>query len=203
LQLTGQRRAGGAEIYGSRYCPHGGTPAGRRIIAEKSSALLSGWSYPGSCTSGTSEPGGFCRRTAHGSRTWTSMDQLRLTLRPGKAFHSATEDLEPERRFVVHPGEETLPVGNAHLAVSLQRLAMTLAAARPSSRDSTVIHQGEGALCSITSRYNSGREAVNRYCGAGRCNPGITWIVGFGLHTLRGIGRSIKRLGKYWQRGAG
>jgi hypothetical protein len=39
----------------------------------------------------------------------------------------------------------------------------------------------------------------NRSRGAGRCNPGITWIVGSGLHALGASGSRIKELGEYWR----
>jgi len=50
-----------------------------------------------------------------------------LTPRPEKGFHMACEDLEPERKIVVYPGEESYSLGNDTRAISLPEVACLLA----------------------------------------------------------------------------
>ncbi len=58
---------------------------------------------------------------------WAVEVKRSLKPRPERGFHSACKDLEPERRFVVYPGNETFPVGHDVQAVSLWDLARLLA----------------------------------------------------------------------------
>lgn len=41
-----------------------------------------------------------------------------LSPRPERGFYSACEDLRPERRFVIYPGEETYPLNSETVAIS-------------------------------------------------------------------------------------
>lgn len=64
-----------------------------------------------------------------GGRLWAIEVKRSLTPRPDRGFYSACADLEPERRFVVYPGDEAYAVGHGVRAVSLPELVRTLAAA--------------------------------------------------------------------------
>lgn len=66
-----------------------------------------------------------------GGRVWAVEIKRSLTPHPERGFHSACADLDPERRFVVYPGEESYPLGNGVQAVSLSDLARILSEARP------------------------------------------------------------------------
>src|SRR5688572_9321293 len=46
-----------------------------------------------------------------------------LTPKPGRGFHAACADLEPERRFVVYAGDETYTVAEQTTAIPLEALA--------------------------------------------------------------------------------
>jgi predicted AAA+ superfamily ATPase len=63
-----------------------------------------------------------------GNRLWAVEIKRSLTPRPEKGFHIACEDLGPERKFVVYPGEEGFPLGNDIQAVSLSELARLVSA---------------------------------------------------------------------------
>ena len=43
-----------------------------------------------------------------------------------KGFHAACEDLKPARRFVVHGGRESFPVGEGIEAISLRDMMETI-----------------------------------------------------------------------------
>ncbi len=47
-----------------------------------------------------------------------------------RGFHGACADLDPERRFVIYPGEESYPLGNGAQAVTLPDLARILSEPR-------------------------------------------------------------------------
>ena len=49
-----------------------------------------------------------------------------------RGFRVAVEDLSPERRFVVYPGDESYPLGGDVTAVSVTELVTTLAEMGPS-----------------------------------------------------------------------
>lgn len=66
-----------------------------------------------------------------GGRLWAIEVKRSLTPRPEKGFHIACADLAPEHRFVVYPGEETVPVGDDVQALSLPVLTRTLSEANP------------------------------------------------------------------------
>lgn len=56
-------------------------------------------------------------------RLWAIEIKRSLKPRPERGFHSACEDLGPERRFVVYPGAESYPVAEDTVAVPLTELA--------------------------------------------------------------------------------
>jgi hypothetical protein len=62
-----------------------------------------------------------------GGRSWAVEIKRSLSPRPEKGFYFACEDLRPERRFVVYPGEESFPIGNDTQAIPLLALARMLA----------------------------------------------------------------------------
>lgn len=59
-------------------------------------------------------------------RLWAVEIKRSLSPRPRKGFYSACEDLGPERRFVVYPGEDSYPAGDDTQVVSLPALARML-----------------------------------------------------------------------------
>lgn len=59
-------------------------------------------------------------------RLWALEVKRSLKPRPEKGFHSACEDLSPERRFVVYPGDEAFPVKGDIQAIPLPSLAQML-----------------------------------------------------------------------------
>jgi hypothetical protein len=62
-------------------------------------------------------------------RLWAIEIKRSLKPRPERGFHSACEDLRPERRFVVYPGAETHPVAENTTAVPVLDFARMLAGA--------------------------------------------------------------------------
>ncbi len=58
---------------------------------------------------------------------WAIEIKRGLTARPGKGFHSAREDLQPERSFVVYSGDERYPLAEGIEAIGLHALAHALA----------------------------------------------------------------------------
>lgn len=63
-----------------------------------------------------------------GNRTWAIEIKRSLSPKPEKGFHFACEDVKPDRKFVVYPGSDTIPVGNDVEAVGLKNLALQLTA---------------------------------------------------------------------------
>lgn len=64
-------------------------------------------------------------------RLWAVEIKRSLSPRPERGFHSACTDLDPERRFVVYPGDDTYPSGEGIQVVSLLALARLLAGTAP------------------------------------------------------------------------
>jgi hypothetical protein len=64
-----------------------------------------------------------------GGRIWAVEVKRSLAPRPEKGFHYACEDLGPERRFLVYPGDESFPLGQDVQAIPLPDLARMLAEA--------------------------------------------------------------------------
>ncbi len=62
-----------------------------------------------------------------GGSLWAVEIKRSLAPRPQRGFHSACEDVKPERRFVVYPGEEPYPLSREVQAVPLARLMERLA----------------------------------------------------------------------------
>jgi uncharacterized protein len=62
-----------------------------------------------------------------GGRVWAVEIKRSLSPRPERGFHAACADLEPERRFVVYPGEESYPVAEDVTAIPLIELARRIA----------------------------------------------------------------------------
>jgi len=60
-------------------------------------------------------------------RLWAVEIKRSLSPHPEKGFYVACEDLKPERRFVVYPGDENFPLGNDTQAIPLQAIARLLA----------------------------------------------------------------------------
>lgn len=58
---------------------------------------------------------------------WAIEVKRGLTARPGKGFHNAREDLQPERSFVVYAGDERYPLTDGVEAIGLRALAHMLA----------------------------------------------------------------------------
>jgi len=69
-------------------------------------------------------------------RRWAVEIKRSLDPKPGKGFHSARADLEPERSFVVYPGTERFPLGGGVEAISLAGLAERIALEAPAVRAS-------------------------------------------------------------------
>jgi predicted AAA+ superfamily ATPase len=63
-----------------------------------------------------------------GHGRWAIEIKRGLTGQPGRGFHSACEDLQPSRRFVVNGGQDRYPLAPALEAISVARLARELAA---------------------------------------------------------------------------
>ncbi len=62
-----------------------------------------------------------------GHDPWAIEIKRSLEPKPGKGFHSACEDVKPEARFVVYPGEERYPLGNGVEAIGPAGLAAEIA----------------------------------------------------------------------------
>ncbi len=60
-------------------------------------------------------------------RLWAVEIKRSLTPRPERGFYAACADLDPARRFVVYPGDETYPIGGDTSAIPLEALARQLA----------------------------------------------------------------------------
>lgn len=60
-------------------------------------------------------------------RVWAVEIKRSLSPHPERGFHFACEDLKPECRFVVYPGDESFPLGNNTQAIPLQAIARLLA----------------------------------------------------------------------------
>ncbi len=45
-----------------------------------------------------------------------------LSLKPSRGFHAACADIRPERKFLVHPGNEAFPLGKGVKALPLVAL---------------------------------------------------------------------------------
>ncbi|MCG3192383.1 MAG: hypothetical protein DIJKHBIC_01630 [Thermoanaerobaculia bacterium] len=61
-----------------------------------------------------------------GGRLWAVEVKRSLSPHPAKGFHSACEDLRPERQFVVYPGDDRYPLGSGTEAIALPHLARLL-----------------------------------------------------------------------------
>lgn len=62
-----------------------------------------------------------------GSGVWAIEIKRGLSAKPRRGFHSAREDLKPERSFVVYSGEERYPVTKDIEAIGLREIAALLA----------------------------------------------------------------------------
>jgi predicted AAA+ superfamily ATPase len=61
-----------------------------------------------------------------GGRLWAIEIKRSLNPRPERGFHAACSDLNPERRFVVYPGEESFPLAEGIAALPLGAMARAL-----------------------------------------------------------------------------
>ena len=64
-------------------------------------------------------------------RLWAIEIKRSLTPRVERGFHSACKDLDPARKFVVYPGDETYPLSDDIQAISLPSLARQLNKIKP------------------------------------------------------------------------
>ena len=55
-------------------------------------------------------------------RPWAVEIKYGLSPKPGRGFHSACEDLQPERAWVVYGGRERFPLSDSVQAISLPEL---------------------------------------------------------------------------------
>ncbi len=58
-----------------------------------------------------------------GNESWAIEVKRSLNPKPERGFHQACADLQPDRRFVVYPGDERFRVGEAIEAIPLRQLA--------------------------------------------------------------------------------
>ena len=63
-------------------------------------------------------------------RLWAVEIKRSLSPRPERGFHAACTDINPARRFVVYPGDDTYSAGSDTQVVSLPALAHLLAEAK-------------------------------------------------------------------------
>ena len=59
-------------------------------------------------------------------RPWAIEIKLGLTPRPGRGFHNARADIEPERSFIVYSGDERYPLSAEVEAIGLREMAEVL-----------------------------------------------------------------------------
>ena len=59
-------------------------------------------------------------------KPWAIEVKLGLTPRPGRGFHNARGDIEPERSFIVHSGDERYPLSEDVEAIGLREMAAVL-----------------------------------------------------------------------------
>lgn len=57
-----------------------------------------------------------------GNRLWAIEVKRSLSPKPGKGFHFACDDLQPDQRYVVYPGQERFALPSAVVAISLRGL---------------------------------------------------------------------------------
>lgn len=65
--------------------------------------------------------------TLPGQRLWAIEIKRSLTPKVEKGFHSACQDLNPERRIVVYPGSDLFPLADGVEAMPLPALGRALA----------------------------------------------------------------------------
>jgi predicted AAA+ superfamily ATPase len=51
--------------------------------------------------------------------SWQIEIKRSLSPRPSRGFHSARQDLQPTRALIIHPGDQSFPLGNEIEALSL------------------------------------------------------------------------------------
>ena len=61
-----------------------------------------------------------------GGRRWAFEMKRSLAPKPSRGFRNACEDLQPQRRIIVYPGEETFPVGGGIEVMGVPRAANVL-----------------------------------------------------------------------------
>ena len=60
----------------------------------------------------------------HDYRTvWAIEIKRSLSPKVSRGFHSACEDIKPDRRFVVHAGDDRFPISRELEAISVRQLA--------------------------------------------------------------------------------
>jgi hypothetical protein len=64
-----------------------------------------------------------------GERLWAIEVKRSMAPKVEKGFHVACEDLKPQRRFAVYPGNETFPIRQDTEAIGLAALAGLLSTA--------------------------------------------------------------------------
>ncbi len=68
--------------------------------------------------------------TLPGGAVWAIEVKRNLAPKVERGFHSACEDLQPERRIVIYPGTEAFPLSNGIEVISLHQLGQDLLALR-------------------------------------------------------------------------
>lgn len=68
--------------------------------------------------------------TLPGGAVWAIEVKRNLAPKVERGFHSACEDLQPERRIVIYPGTEAFPLPNGIEVISLHQLGQDLLALR-------------------------------------------------------------------------
>ena len=68
--------------------------------------------------------------TLPGGAVWAVEVKRSLAPKVERGFHSACEDLQPERRIVIYPGTEAFPLSNGIEVISLHQLGQDLLALR-------------------------------------------------------------------------
>lgn len=61
--------------------------------------------------------------TLPGRRPWAIEIKRNLAPKPGKGFHSACADIDPEAKYVVYPGRDEFTVSNGVSAINVVGLA--------------------------------------------------------------------------------
>jgi len=67
-------------------------------------------------------------QTSTGKQTWVIEIKRSLKPKVNRGFHSACEDIKPQRKLVVYPGNETYPIANEIEVIGYQAMVLEIAA---------------------------------------------------------------------------